>query len=238
MARRAKTRILIGDESGRALHEQPRVFVVSDTRLLCEGLVLALSGQRPIKTLGWSGLTEAASRVEELDLDVLLLDIGSPGALEAASGFRKSLPNLRIVAIAVAEIDQDLVACAEAGIVGFVSRDGSAEDVHAAIQAALRGELVCSPRVSAMLFNRIGTWPSKLPARVDFHALTEREQEIVSLLDEGLSNKEIARALRIQSATVKNHVHSILGKLRVSRRGQAAAQVRKLNLTRSQASHA
>jgi DNA-binding NarL/FixJ family response regulator len=91
-----------------------------------------------------------------------------------------------------------------------------------------------------MLFNRIGTLSSKLPLRVNFQALTEREQEIVTLLDEGLSNKEIARALRIQGATVKNHVHSILSKLRVRRRGQAAAEVRKLNLPRSKshASHA
>src|ERR1051326_1214429 len=181
MARRAKTHILLGRRPGLVLHGQPRVFIVSGTRLLGEGLVLALSGQSPIKVLGWSGLTEAPSRVEALAPDVLLLDIGTPGALEAVSGFRKSLPNMRIVAIAVAEIDDDLVACAQAGIVGFVSRDGSAEDVHTAIEAALRGELVCSPRVSAMLFNRIGTLSSKLPLRVDFQALTEREQEIVTL---------------------------------------------------------
>jgi len=87
----------------------------------------------------------------------------------------------------------------------------------------VRNELVCSPRIAALLFSRIAAIGSE---RSHGSALTRREHEIVSLMTQGLSNKEIARQLRIQNATVKNHIHSILGKLHVRRRGEVAARIR------------
>jgi DNA-binding NarL/FixJ family response regulator len=85
----------------------------------------------------------------------------------------------------------------------------------------MRGELVCSPRTAGMLLNHVAK-PSSGP---DNDVLTPREREIVSLMSEGLSNKHIARQLGIQNATVKSHVHSILSKMHVRRRGEAAAQL-------------
>ena len=83
----------------------------------------------------------------------------------------------------------------------------------------MRNELVCSPRVASMLFRRVAAIGSERSHGPDNGALTRREHEIVSLMTQGLSNKEIARQLRIQNATVKNHIHSILAKLHVRRRG-------------------
>jgi two-component system nitrate/nitrite response regulator NarL len=97
----------------------------------------------------------------------------------------------------------------------------------AAVHSAVRGELVCSPRTAAMLLHRVSLPHGRPSADPDKSMLTQREQDIVLLLNEGLSNKQIARSLNIQSATVKNHVHSILSKLRVSRRGEVAAQLRR-----------
>jgi two-component system nitrate/nitrite response regulator NarL len=208
--------------------ERPKLFIVSDIRLLCDGLTLALSQLSAVNVLGCADLSISPAHLAEFDPDVLLLDIGSSDALAACNRFRQTLPRVRIVAIAVAEIEQDMIACAEAGISGFVSRQGTAQDVVAAVQSALRGELVCSPRMTALLLNSVAALSSRRGAPANVAALTEREQEIVSLVSEGLSNKEIARALRIQNATVKNHVHSILGKLHVRRRGEAAAQLRKI----------
>jgi two-component system nitrate/nitrite response regulator NarL len=207
--------------------DRPKLFIVSDIRLLCDGLTLALSQLSTVDVLGFADLSIPSGHLAELDLDVLLLDIGSPHALAACSRFHETLPRVRIVAIAVAEIEQDVIACAEAGISGFVPRQGTAQDVVAAVQSALRGELVCSPRMTALLLNSVATLSSRKGVPANVASLTEREQEVISLVGEGLSNKEIARALRIQNATVKNHVHSILGKLRVRRRGEAAAQLRK-----------
>ncbi|HXJ01477.1 MAG TPA: response regulator transcription factor [Micropepsaceae bacterium] len=207
---------------------RPKLFIVSDIRLLCDGLTLALSQQSAVNVLGFADLSIAPVRLAEAGPDVLLLDIGSSGALAVCRRIHQSLPAVRIVAIAVAEVEQDVIACAEAGICGFVTRQGTAQDVVAAVQSAARGESVCSPRVTAFLLNGIAALSSKGSAMPDVPTLTGRESEIASLVSEGLSNKEIARTLRIRNATVKNHVHSILGKLHVRRRGEAAAQLRKI----------
>jgi two-component system, NarL family, nitrate/nitrite response regulator NarL len=114
-----------------------------------------------------------------------------------------------------------VIPCAEAGVSGFVSAGGSASDVVTAVHSAMRGELVCSPRAAGMLLNHAAR-PSRGQST---DVLTAREREIASLMSEGLSNKLIARQLGIQNATVKTHVHNILSKMRVRRRGEAAAQL-------------
>jgi DNA-binding NarL/FixJ family response regulator len=119
------------------------------------------------------------------------------------------------------------MACASAGVSGFVTPGGTINDVVAAVHSAVRGELVCSPRTAAMLLHRVSLLNARPPADTDKSALTQREQDIVLLLNDGLSNKQIARSLNIRNATVKNHVHSILSKLRISRRGEVAAQLRR-----------
>src|SRR5262249_26135221 len=116
---------------------------------------------------------------------------------------------------------------AEAGIHGYVTRDGSVNDVVVAIQSAVRGEVACSPRVAALLFQRVATLSEATHGVQARPMLTRRELEIAGLITEGLSNKEIARSLRISSATVKNHVHNVLEKLQIRRRGEAAARLRR-----------
>ena len=206
---------------------RPRLFILSDVCLLREGLVLALSQQSSVIVVGSSDLSTSPTQIAELRPDVLLLDIAMPGGLNVSLPLRQALPNLKIVAIAVAEVEQELIACAEAGVSGFVSRQGSAQDVVAAVHCTVRGELVCSPRTAALLFSRLAALSSERNTAPDNGALTRREHEVVSLVNEGLSNKEIARQLRIQNATVKNHIHSILSKLQVRRRGEVAAQLRR-----------
>jgi two-component system, NarL family, nitrate/nitrite response regulator NarL len=119
-----------------------------------------------------------------------------------------------------------VIACAEAGISAFVAREGTAEDLVAAVHQAMRGELVCSPRVTALLFDRVAALSAERTTSIPTDALTEREKEIIPLVEQGLSNKEIARQLRVGAATVKNHVHNILEKLQVRRRGEVAARLR------------
>jgi two-component system nitrate/nitrite response regulator NarL len=204
---------------------RPQVFIVSDVRLLCDGLVLSLSQQPSMTVVGSAELARALACIAEVRPDVVLLDVGSPGWLGMPVMLRQVLPDLKVIAIAVADVEQEVLACAEAGVAGFVSRNGSIQDLVTAVHCAARNELVCSPRIAALLFNRIAASPKGLADR-DNGTLTRREHEIVAFITEGLSNKAIARQLRIQNATVKNHIHSILGKLQVRSRGEVAARMR------------
>ncbi len=202
----------------------PRVFVLSTIRLLREGLVRALSRQSSIKVVGASDMT-VLNEIVESHPDVLLLDISNSATLEWLTSIFRIMPDVKIVAVGVAEVEQVVLACAKAGVSGFVYAQGSANDVVAAVHSAVRGELVCSPRTAGMLLNRINSLAATANG-ASGDALTPREREVLNFVNEGLSNKQIASLLGIREATVKNHVHSILGKLRVSRRGEAAAQLR------------
>jgi DNA-binding NarL/FixJ family response regulator len=136
-------------------------------------------------------------------------------------------PATRVVVLGLPAGDQALLDCAEAGAAGYVSRDASLADLKAALQSAVLGELRCTPRDAAALLRRVALLAAQRsgPAPTGA-ALTQREVEIAGLIDGGLSNKEIARRLGIEVSTVKNHVHNILEKLQVHRRGEAVSQLR------------
>jgi DNA-binding NarL/FixJ family response regulator len=212
-------------EPGR--RARPGVFILSDVRIYREGLALSLSRYPSINVLEATDTSAAAlARVIARAPEAIVLDIGTPGGFEVAKALNVQLPASKIVACALREVDQEVLACAEAGIAGFVAADGSGEDLVAAIEHALRGELHCSPRMAGLLFRRVGALATQRPVAVRPDSLTRREHQVLGLLEQGMSNKEIARALHIGSATVKNHVHSILEKLHVHRRGEAAARLR------------
>jgi len=213
---------------------KPRLFILSNVQILCEGLSLALSQQPSVIVVGSADLSTPPAQIAEYHPHVLLLDIATPRGLSMSVPLRQMLPTTKIVAIAVAEVEHEVIACAEAGVSGFVSCKGSIRDVVAAAHSAVRGELVCSPRMAALLFSRLRTL-SATRTDAPHNTLTPREQEVSSLLGQGLSNKEIARLLRIQHATVKNHIHSILSKLQVQRRGQVGARIQGTDLRLSQA---
>jgi DNA-binding NarL/FixJ family response regulator len=152
------------------------------------------------------------------------MDMTASQALSLARTLRRALPQVKIVAFAVVDSDQELLAYAAAGVAGYVTQDGSLDDLAAAVIGALKGELFCSPRLASLLFQRVAVLSDSRDAPEEASGLTHRERQVASLLSQGLSNKEIAGSLRIGSATVKNHVHSILEKLHVRRRGEAAAR--------------
>jgi DNA-binding NarL/FixJ family response regulator len=197
-----------------------------------EGLVLALSHRPEALVVSSSDLPVSPTDIAEFRPDVVLLDAAKRANLELAFQLRQILSRVKIVAFALADIDEDIIACAEAGISGYISRTGSVDDVVAAVDAAICGELHCSPRTSALLFSHMALLAGKRSPVAGHDGLTQREKEIMSLVEQGLSNKEIARSLRIGAATVKNHLHSILSKLQVRRRGEAAARMRRADTGR------
>jgi DNA-binding NarL/FixJ family response regulator len=133
---------------------------------------------------------------------------------------------VKVVAFSAADTEDEICVCAEAGIAGYVARNGSKEDLIAAVENAILGEVLCSPRAAASLFRRLAAHVQTTKQQPPEAALTSHEQDIIALIDRGLSNKEIARQLKISLPTVKNHVHNILEKLQVTRRGAAAALLR------------
>jgi len=197
----------------------PRVYLVSDVRLYREGLSAGLAQNRQLDLVGAGGSGDFLDRIVGLQTEVLLLDLGAAESLSIPRRARRVLPAIRVVAFAVAEIGENVLACAEAGISGYVTTDGSIEDLVSAVLNALRGELMCSPRIAALLFSRMATLSDgRIPGSADSSSLTPREREIAALIACNLRNKEIARRLRLGPTTVKNHVHNILQKLNVRRR--------------------
>jgi two-component system, NarL family, nitrate/nitrite response regulator NarL len=206
------------------------LVVVAATRLYGEGLASILGADERIEVLGTAstcaqGLALAAAR----QADVVLIDV-SNGAGEVKR-LVDGLDHAVVVAFGVSDEDDLVLRCAEAGVRGYVPREATVDHLRVVIEGVVRDELVCSSRLAGTLLRHVH-WLANERHRVsvDGHGLlTRRESEIVDLIDEGLSNKEIATRLHISLPTVKNHVHHILEKLGVSRRAEAAARVRTLH---------
>jgi DNA-binding NarL/FixJ family response regulator len=203
-----------------------RVAVIAEIRLYRDGLVQALrtSGVAVAGSSGHArGGIELVRRTRPL---VAIADLGMPGAAELPEALHRVAPEIRIVGLGVVGQD-DVPVRGRSGIAGYVPRDGTIADLLVTLHRVARGEL-SSPRVTTggphTSLATVGSvrHPGDWAAR-----LTARELEVVDLIDEGLTNKEIARQLGIEHSTVKNHVHNILEKLEVRRRSQAAARVRR-----------
>jgi DNA-binding NarL/FixJ family response regulator len=203
-----------------------RVLLVSDVRLYRDGLAQCLAQHDRLDVVGMAG-----SGAEALDIasrhrpDIVLLDMGMASSVQLVRVLREVTPGAKVVAYAVAGDESDVISYAEAGVAGYVARDGSALDLVRAIQSVADGELICSPQVAAKAFHRLAMLSAATQASTTT-TLTMREREIVALIAEGLSNKQIARRLTITLATVKHHVHNVLEKLQVARRGEAVVAAR------------
>jgi two-component system nitrate/nitrite response regulator NarL len=204
-----------------------KILVAADVRFYRDGLAQQLAGEDGVAVVG-SAVSgqETVAQARDLEPDIVLLDVAMPDALATVRTLCRTTCCSRIVGLAVPETEQDVIAYAEAGMHGYVSQGASFNDLVATVRSVASGELLCSPRVAAVLRRRVAALAAAHRLDAPLGHLTLREFEIVQLLDEGLSNKEIARHLCIEVSTVKNHVHHILDKLRVHRRGQAAARVR------------
>ena len=209
------------------LHNRIRVLVVSDVLLYREGLIASLKGEAGLEVIDAISGSGAIAQVQVLAPDIMLLDASLRDSLALAREVRCLTPGVRIVGFGVTLAERGILACAEAGLAGFVGTDGTVEELVTAIERAMRGELLCSPSIVARLFDRVAELArGSGPADTAEPVLTRREQQIAQLIREGLSNKEIAAELRFGPATVKRYVHNLLEKFQVQRRSAIAARVR------------
>jgi two-component system, NarL family, nitrate/nitrite response regulator NarL len=208
---------------------QIRLFVVSGVRLVREGLARSVQARRRIDmaVVGCAGLSEAEmARLAELKPHVILVDLAGQDGMAAAQTLRSLSPESKLVAFSVADTVEDVFSCAAAGFSGYVTREAGVDDLLRTVRAARNGQMTCSPHITAALFNQLSGRLNPPKAVSGGSVLTARERQVLMLSNEGRSNKEIGRCLQISPSTVKNHIHSILQKLKVERRGQAAARMR------------
>ncbi len=203
------------------------VLFISHVHFLREALVEVLRGGDGIMAFGaFSGET-AEAVTAEFTPDLLVIDSSHPDAMALVGAVRARLPKVGVVVLATRERDEDFLLWADIGISGYLGPDTSSRDLISTVRRAGAGEVVCPPRLTALLLNRFADRSNDRTMRAGIHSLTPREREIVELLADGLPNKLIARRLQVALPTVKNHVHSILDKWDVRSRGEAAARYRR-----------
>jgi two-component system, NarL family, nitrate/nitrite response regulator NarL len=203
-----------------------RVLIVAAVRLYREGMSSCLDKRDELTVIGTAATCEAAlDRAAALAPDIVLIDTATDRGVELVRALRDATPPVKTVLFAVENDDGAIIACAEAGAAGYLPSDASLDDVTATLVRAARGELLCPPMVAAALMRHVGAGAAVSRDHPALVGLTSREREVLALIDAGLSNKEIAVRLRIEVATVKNHVHHLLDKLKVTSRGAAAARL-------------
>jgi two-component system nitrate/nitrite response regulator NarL len=204
-----------------------RVLIVDDSSLYGELLAVAL-GREPWVAAVDTAIDGAAAvrRLQEFAPQIVLLNMATVESLGVLETLVDAVPQVPVIALTISEAEEEIIACAEAGVAGYLPRQGSFVDLVAVMRSVARGETLCSPRVAATLLRQVAVLVSERRSWAGPARLTAREREIVQLIEQGLSNKEIARQLTIELRTVKNHVHNILEKLQVHRRDEAAARWR------------
>jgi two-component system, NarL family, nitrate/nitrite response regulator NarL len=206
--------------------EPIRCVVIADVRLYCEGLAAVIPREQLVVVGSADSRAGVAAVVQTHQPDVALVDVAMVEALEIMRQLRADPPAVQVIAFGVGDDVSTIVQCAEAGAVAYVGTSASVEDLVAAVVGAVAGELQCTPRVAGELIRRAGEWSRTAPDAANSHegpVLTSRQRQVLAMLRQSLSNKEIAVALNISEATVKNHVHQLLDKLHVTSRAKAAA---------------
>ncbi|MEP0766032.1 MAG: response regulator transcription factor [Fimbriimonadia bacterium] len=169
---------------------------------------------------------EAFDLAQETEPDVLLTDINMPylNGLQLTNRLTRIMPELQVVILTVSEDSEDVFEAIRSGAIGYILKDSTPKDVIEAIREAMRGESRMTPRIAKLViedFRRL-VGAGRPTEEEHFYELSKREREMLQFLAEGKKNKEIADALSLAEKTVKNHVSSILRKLHVNTRTEAA----------------
>lgn len=211
-------------EPGPALDGPVRVLVVDDDDLMRAGLRSVLSSDDGIEVVGEArDGREAIGRAPRLEPDVVLMDVRMPelDGIAATSQLIAAAPNARVLIVTTFEHDEYVFGALKAGASGFLLKRSSPEELIAAIHTVASGEALLSPSVTRRVVDRMARQPLLRSADAALEELTPREREVLGLIAQGMSNREIAAALVVEETTVKSHVKRILGKLSLRDRVQA-----------------
>jgi DNA-binding NarL/FixJ family response regulator len=206
------------------------VAIVDDNRLVREALAAILRPLGDLRVFA-TGVADP-SFIQETQADVLLLDVGlgDEDSLGVAAAIVKQRPATKIIVMDLVPMHEDVVQFVNAGVSGFVLKDATFEEFVATIRAVAAGGKVLPPRMAESLFSQIARSAAANQGReqvLDDVRMTRREREVIELIGEGLSNKEIAQRLNIAAHTVKSHVRNVMEKLALHTRLQIAAYSRR-----------
>jgi two-component system nitrate/nitrite response regulator NarL len=207
-----------------------RIAVVSHVRFARETLAEILGRDPLVSVLRLcADLSEAVAVSPALEVDLILFDAAVPDGPAAVRRALKIAPGMRIIAFPVTETEEDIVPWAEAGATGYIPSTVSPADLPRLVLDIHNGEQVCPSRIASVLFRQIALASiprTRRKPQARGPRLTKRERQAAELIRTGLTDKEIARRLNISLATTKSHVHTLLGKLNVQRRGEVAEHLR------------
>ena len=208
-----------------APNETIRVAIIDDNRLVREALTAMLNRLPDIHVVS-SDVADSAS-LAATEPDVLLLDVGlrDQDSLRVAATLRQENPNAKIIVMDLLPVNEEIREFVNAGVSGFVLKDASFDEFLTTIRSVAAGTKVLPPRMTESLFSQIAREvDGQEPAQVlEDVRMTPREREVIDLIGEGLSNKEIAQRLNIATHTVKSHVRNVMEKLALHTRLQIAA---------------
>lgn len=201
-----------------------QILIVDDCTLQRENLAAILQNDGvATPAVAWD-LPSVRAALAEMVPHVVLLSMMTRGSIALLRAVREACPLARVIVVGISEDDEtDIIACAEAGVAGYHLRTESLNELLRLISKVADGESACSPRVSAILLSHLSALAAQRQPSNKELVLTAREMQILQMLEMGLSNRDIADRLCITLHTVKNHVHSVLSKLGVSTRTEAAA---------------
>jgi len=211
-----------------------RVLIADDHPLFRDGMRGLLDSLPDTEVVGEvSSGEEAIELVKEQQPDVVLMDIKMPGinGIEATREILHTSPRIGVLVVTMFGDDDPVFAAMRAGAKGYVLKDSSGEEVVHAIRAVASGEAIFGPGIAQRLISFFSSPHPAVPSRA-FPELTEREEEVLSLVARGKSNQEIAKELFLSLKTVRNHVYNIFLKLQVVDRAQAVIRAREAGLGR------
>jgi DNA-binding NarL/FixJ family response regulator len=214
------------DEAGRPPGDAIRVMICDDHALFRRGLIMVLESEEGIEVVGEAEDGEQAiARVADLAPDVVLMDVRMPrvSGIDATKAIATAVPAAKILMLTVSDEEDDLYDAIKAGATGYLLKEISIEEVATAIRAVVSGQSLISPSMASKLLSEFTNLAKKADERqsVPTPRLTDRELEVLKLVAEGMSNREIAGELYISENTVKNHVRNILEKLHLHSRMEA-----------------
>lgn len=203
-------------------------MIIEDNPLLREGISAIIKRQSDMKVVSEAGSNKRPLQViRDLKPNVLLLDLGlrNQSSLELVKTVRSEIPDTKVIVMDLAPTQADLLLFVRAGVSGFVLKDATTPDFLKTIRAVARGKKILPPLMTGSLFSQIveqAIAGAITPRVIEAVRMTKRERQVIFLIADGLSNKEIAYKLHLSTYTVKSHVHNILEKLLLRSRVQIA----------------
>lgn len=218
------------------MNNKIRILIVDDQALFREGLKTLLSVQPDFEVVGEAENGEEALRLAlSQHPQVALMDLRMPvmDGVTATRRLQQELPDCKVIVLTTFDDDENVFEGLKSGAVGFLLKDVSSDKLFEAVRAAARGDYFLQPSITAKVvaeFSRLSTTAVPRPTAQLINPLSSREMEVLQLVAQGASNKEIGQTLFIAEGTVKNHLTSIFSKLEVTERMKAVLKAQELGL--------